>query len=108
MTTTLIVARMTPDAAGQVADIFTESDRTDLPGLVGVTRRQLFRYQGLYFHLFETDEHGPRRVEDVRGHELFVDVNDKLAHHIKPYDPQTWRSPRDAMAEQFYHWSVRP
>ncbi|MFD9893563.1 TcmI family type II polyketide cyclase [Amycolatopsis sp. NPDC059027] len=107
MTSTLIVARMTPDAADRVAGIFAESDRTALPGLVGVTRRQLFRYQGLYFHLFETDEGGPQRVEDVRGHELFVDVNEKLAEHIKPYDERTWRSPRDAMAERFYHWSVR-
>ncbi|MEC3974268.1 TcmI family type II polyketide cyclase [Amycolatopsis sp. H20-H5] len=106
MTTTLIVARMTPDAAERVAGIFDESDRTALPGLVGVTRRRLFRYQGLYFHLFETDEHGPQRVEQIREHELFVDVNEKLAAHIKPFDERTWKSPRDAMAEEFYHWSV--
>ncbi|MEU5264161.1 TcmI family type II polyketide cyclase [Amycolatopsis sp. NPDC021455] len=106
MTTTLIVARMTPDAAGRVAGIFAESDRTELPGLVGVTRRRLFRYQGLYFHLFEAGEDGPRRVEEVRGHELFADVNAKLAEHVKPYDERTWKSPRDAMAEEFYHWSV--
>jgi hypothetical protein len=103
--TNLIVARMSPSSSDDVARIFTDSDRTELPGLVGVTRRQLFAYQGLYFHLFTTDEDGPDRVEGVRDHELFVDVNDKLATHITPYDPDTWRSPRDAMARQFYDWS---
>ena len=104
MPTSLIVARMSPASAHTVAEIFTDSDRTALPGLVGVTRRQLFRYQGLYFHLFDTEEHGDIQVEKVRNHDLFVDVNTRLAEHIEPYDPATWRAPKDAMAEIFYEW----
>ncbi|WP_165956124.1 TcmI family type II polyketide cyclase [Streptomyces hainanensis] len=28
-----------------------------------------------------------------------------LRPYIDPYDPQTWRSPADAMARRFYHWA---
>jgi Polyketide synthesis cyclase len=107
MSTNLIVARMDPGSAEEVARIFGESDRTPLPGLVGVQRRQLFRYHGLYLHLFETDEGtepGAARVDRVRDHALFLDVNERLARHVTAYDPQTWQAPRDAMAELFYSW----
>ena len=43
-------------------------------------------------------------MADVRSHPLYVDVNDTLAAHITAFDPTTWRSPRDAMADHFYSW----
>lgn len=103
---TLIVARMDPADAGTVARLFAESDATELPGMVGVTRRTLFRFHDLYFHLVEADGGTPERIEEVRGHPLFRKVSDDLAPYVKPYDPG-WQGPGDAMATPFYTWEAR-
>ena len=100
---TLIVARMNPAAAPAVADIFAESDATDLPGLVGVTRRVLFSFHDLYFHLAQADEDITEPLYRARKNALFKDINTKLGRYISPYDPN-WREPKDAMASPFYVW----
>ncbi|XVQ90036.1 TcmI family type II polyketide cyclase [Microbispora siamensis] len=102
---TLIVARMDPEDAGRVARLFEESDATELPHLVGVTGRALFHYRGLYFHLVEAEGPVGERLAEVRAHPLFADLNERLKPHVKAYDPATWRSPADAMAQTFYSWS---
>lgn len=106
MNRTLIVARMEPKDADQVAQLFAESDNTDLPHLVGVTRRTLFRYQGLYFHLVETEQPIGANLSKVRENPLFVDLSKNLDEFVKPYDPETWRGPQDAMATGFYSWQA--
>lgn len=103
---TLIVARMDPEDRERVSEIWAESDATDLPHLVGVKHRRLFEYQGLYFQLIATEEPIGSRVEEVRDHPLFQDVNEKLKPHINAYDPVTWRGPSDAMAKEFYTWNA--
>jgi cyclase len=103
---TLIVARMDPTDADQVAQLFAESDDTELPRLVGVTRRTLFQYQGLYFHLVEADTPIGTNLANVRENPLYVDLSKRLDEFIKPYDPQTWRGPQDAMATGFYSWQA--
>jgi cyclase len=103
MSQTLIVARMDPDRAPAVADLFTESDNTALPYLVGVTRRTLFSFHDLYFHLIEAGEDLARNLYAARQNPLFVELNEKLSQHITPYSP-AWREPRDAMATAFYSW----
>lgn len=101
---TLIVARMDPADAGNVAKIFAESDATELPRMVGVTRRTLFRFHDLYFHLVETgDGDTPERVDGIREHPLFRKVSDDLRPYMRPYDPN-WQKPSDAMATPFYTW----
>jgi cyclase len=105
---TLIVARMNPDDAPKVAEIFASSDAGELPHMVGVRRRDLFRFHGLYFHLIEAARDVSTTLPAVRDHPLFTDVNTHLAEYIAAYDPTTWRSPRDAMAEQFYQWTADP
>ncbi|WP_171166004.1 TcmI family type II polyketide cyclase [Streptomyces sp. I05A-00742] len=106
MHSSLIVARMDPAAQGDVSRIFGEFDRTELPEAMGTRRRQLFRYRGLYFHLqdFDSDD-GGTAIERARSHPLFVKVSDDLKPYIAAYDPATWRSPADALATRFYHWS---
>ncbi|MEJ3750546.1 TcmI family type II polyketide cyclase [Actinomycetes bacterium KLBMP 9797] len=101
---TLIVARMDPANSKAVADIFAESDRTELPYMIGVSRRTLFRFHGLYFQLVEADQDITEGLYRARGHPLFQDIHHKLAEHIRPYDPN-WREPKDAMAEPFYSWT---
>ncbi|MGI5237985.1 TcmI family type II polyketide cyclase [Dactylosporangium sp. CA-139066] len=106
MHSTLIVARLLADTA-PVADLFAAFDKTEMPGLMGTRRRQLFRYRDLYFHLqdFDTDD-GGAAIEQVRTHPLFVRVSEDLKPYIGAYDPATWRSPADAIASRFYEWSA--
>ena len=106
MHSTLIVARLQPEDADQVATIFREFDGTELPGLMGTRRRQLFHYRGLYFHMqdFDTDD-GGAAIESTKDHPLFVQISDDLKAYIDAYDPMKWRSPKDAMATRFYNWS---
>jgi cyclase len=108
MHSTLIVARMEPGAQGDVARLFTEFDRTEMPHVMGTRRRQLFTYQGLYFHLqdFDTDN-GGELIETAKSDPRFMRISADLKPFIGAYDPATWRSPADAMATRFYTWEGR-
>jgi len=100
----LIIARINPESESDVARIFGDSDATDLPTVVGVRRRSLYRLSDLYVHLLETEQSGAQAVEVARGHGEFARVSDSLRPHISPYLP-TWKSPRDAQAHCFYDWT---
>lgn len=102
---TLIVARMDPADADAVAEVFAESDATDLPRMIGVSRRTLFRFHGLYFHLVEADQDITPDLYRARRHPLYGEINTKLNQFMTPYDPN-WREPKDAMATPFYSWSA--
>ena len=102
----LIVARMDEADRDSVANVFAESDATDLPVSLGARRRTLFHYRGLYFHLVEADADFTDRLSEARQNPLFADVHAKLSRYITPYDPG-WKEPRDARAEPFYTW-MRP
>lgn len=54
----VFIDRMRPEDAGQIAEIWAEHDRTELPARLGVTARTLFRFRGLYVHLVESSESG--------------------------------------------------
>ncbi|MBB1254619.1 TcmI family type II polyketide cyclase [Streptomyces sp. OF3] len=105
MHSTLIVARMDPDASVDVAKLFAEFDAGDMPHRMGTRRRQLFSYRGLYFHLQDFDsDNGGELIEEAKSDPRFVRISDDLKPFIQAYDPATWRSPADAMAHRFYHW----
>jgi cyclase len=104
---TLIVARMEPQSSEAVAHLFEKFDASEMPDLMGTRRRQLFHYRGLYFHLqdFDTAD-GGQTIEATRSHPAFVQISNDLKEFITAYDPATWRSPKDAMAAPFYHWTA--
>ncbi|WP_278314967.1 TcmI family type II polyketide cyclase [Lolliginicoccus levis] len=107
MTSSLIVARMEPGSVGSVQRIFAEFDRGEMPHLMGTRRRQLFFYRGLYFHLQDFDDsRGRERIEGAKQDPRFVQISEDLKPFISAYDPATWRSPSDAMAERFYDWTA--
>ncbi|MEV0530001.1 TcmI family type II polyketide cyclase [Streptomyces sp. NPDC050439] len=107
MHSTLIVARMAPVTSNEVAELFAAFDATDMPDRMGTRRRQLFSYQGLYFHLQDFDEtDGAERIETAKADPQFVRISNDLKPFIEAYDPKTWRSPADAMATRFYHWEA--
>ena len=99
------MAHLKEGHADAIANIFAESDASELPHMIGVNRRTLFGFHGLYFHLVEADEDVSPRLYKARSHPLYHDVNTKLAEHMRPYDPN-WAEPKDAMAQQFYSWSA--
>jgi cyclase len=100
----VIVARIKPGSEQEVARIFAESDETELPQLTGVRHRSLYVLDDVYIHLVETDDEFATAVEGVRDHALFKDISRKLDAYIQPYDPETWKSPKDAQAREFYSW----
>jgi cyclase len=102
----LIVARIKPGSEEEVARIFAESDRTELPRITGVRHRSLFVLDDIYIHLVETDDEFAEMVDSVRDHDLFQDISRKLDPYIQPYNPETWRSPKDAQAREFYSWEA--
>jgi cyclase len=100
----LIVARMKPDSAPEIAETFAASDSGELPRLIGVTGRSLFQFGELYLHLIEADRPPGPEVAKVRDHPEFRGISEQLAAYVSAYDPQTWREPKDAMAHEFYRW----
>ncbi|MER6675070.1 TcmI family type II polyketide cyclase [Streptomyces sp. NPDC000983] len=100
----LIVARMAPGSAPDIAKVFGESDRGELPHLIGVSRRSLFQFGDVYLHLIESERDPEAAIAKAAGHPEFRDISDRLSAYVTAYDPQTWRSPKDAMAQRFYLW----
>ncbi|ANZ20229.1 TcmI family type II polyketide cyclase [Streptomyces noursei] len=100
----LIVARMKPGSAPDIAEVFASSDRTELPHLVGVNRRTLFQFGEVYLHLIESDVPPGPEIAKAHQHPEFQAISKRLSAYVSAYDPETWRSPKDAMAQEFYRW----
>lgn len=100
------MARIKPEARERVAEIFAESDAGPLPRLAGVRHRSLFILEDLYIHVVDTEDDVDGAIDQVRDHPLFREISARLEPYIEPYDPVTWRSPRDAMAVEFYRWDA--
>lgn len=97
----LIVARIAPGAEHDVARIFAESDRTELPAIAGIRHRSLYTLGDCYIHMIESDDPGREAVERARQHPEFARVSAALDPFITPY-LSTWRGPQDAAAKCFY------
>lgn len=104
MHSTLIIAKMSGDHEGDIAKLFGAFDQTEMPGLMGTLRRQLFSYKGLYLHLQDFESEGRMAIEQARSHPLFQKISEDMRPFVEAYDPQTWKSPADAMAPSFYKW----
>ena len=101
-----IVAKIKPGSEEEVAKLFQESDESELPRLAGVRHRSLFVLDDVYIHYVETDDEFAEAVDAVREHPLFREISDKLDAFITPHNPDTWRSPKDAQALEFYTWDA--
>ena len=102
----VIVAKIKPGSEEAVAKLFAESDESDLPQIAGVRHRILFVLEDVYIHLVELDEDFASTVDNVRDHPLFQEISRRLDEYITPYNPETWRSPKDAQAVEFYSWDA--
>jgi cyclase len=101
---TMIIAKMVPSAADDVAGIFGRYDATSMPHEIGVRSRSLYQFHGLYVHLIDFDRPAPEAMRIAQSLPAFRAVSEDLKPYIEAYDPN-WRSPQDAMAHRFYHWS---
>lgn len=102
---TVIVARIKPGAEPTVAQIFAESDAGPLPTLMGVTGRWLYSIDDVYLHVLErVGEEFDGVVEEQHDQPAFSKIMDDLSPYISPFDPDTWGSPVDAVATEFYRW----
>ena len=75
---TLIVARMKPDSAPGIADVFADSDRGELPHLIGVRGRSLFQFGDVYLHLIESDRPAGPEVARHTGHPEFRALRESM------------------------------
>jgi cyclase len=101
-----IVAKIKPGSEEEVAKLFAESDDSDLPELAHVRHRSLFVLDDVYIHYVELETDFGETVDDVRDHPLFKEISRRLDEYITPYDPETWKSPKDAQAREFYSWDA--
>jgi cyclase len=99
----LIVAKIVPGTEREVAEIWTESDRTELPRVAKIRHRSLYSLGSLYVHLLESAERPPATLNTARKEPEFARISNLLEPFISPYLP-TWRSPQDAVASCFYSW----
>jgi len=60
----------------------------------------------LYVHLVDVRGDARESLERARGLPAFRQISEDLKPYISAYDPSTWRSPHDAVAQQFYHWDA--
>ena len=55
-------------------------------------------------HLIESERPPGPAIAKVTEHPEFRDISERLSAYVSAYDPETWRCPKDAMAQQFYRW----
>ena len=103
----MIVARMRAQDAPTVAEIFARSDATSMPHEIGVTSRSLYQFHDIYVHLIDLGRPAIEAMQTAQRLPSFRAVSEELSPFIQAYDPN-WSSPRDAMANRFYHWGSSP
>ncbi|GIM92601.1 TcmI family type II polyketide cyclase [Paractinoplanes toevensis] len=105
----IFIDRMPTDNAAAVADAWSEHDRTDLPRLIGVRRRSLYAFHGLYVHVVDgaegLEQDLTERILSSRADPSFVRIRDRLGRLLTPYRSDT-RSLADTRAEEFYRWEA--
>jgi cyclase len=101
----MIIARMAPTDADAVAAVFGRYDGTSMPHEIGVRARSLYQFHELYVHLIDFDRPAPEAMRIAQSLPAFRAVSEDLRPYIEAYDPG-WRSPADAMAHRFYHWTA--
>lgn len=107
MSQVMIIARMKPDDAPAVADIFGQYDGTPMPYEIGVSSRSLYRFHDLYVHLVDFSRPQAEAMATAQAMPEFRTMSEDLRPFINAYDPN-WKSPRDAMANRFYRWDASP
>ncbi|MBB5872845.1 cyclase [Allocatelliglobosispora scoriae] len=105
---TIIVARINPNAEPDVAGVFAESDATQLPYELGVRRRSLYSLNDVYLHVIDFADDPVETLRRAPENPGFRKISADLRPYIRAYDEETWRTPQDAVAKEFYRWDASP
>ncbi|WET76812.1 TcmI family type II polyketide cyclase [Amycolatopsis sp. QT-25] len=99
----LMVRRWNPADRERITELFAEHDRTALPAQIGATRRTLFGFHDLYFHLIEGEDGFQQRLYTAVRDQRFKTIDGELAKLLLPYRTDE-PSMAQAQAEAFYDW----
>lgn len=102
----LMIRTMRTADAPAVSAAFREHDRTPFPRRLGILRRTLFHYHGLYTHLIEAERDFMPDLTALHRDPQFTTVDRQVAPYLRPYDPER-PSMRQARADVFYSWEAR-
>ncbi|MFC8346489.1 TcmI family type II polyketide cyclase [Streptomyces sp. GKU 895] len=109
MRSMVTVSKMDRDAIPEVSKLFAEFDSTEIPGLIGLHRRQLFIHHGVQVHLYDFVEKSDQAaLEKVKSDPRMARLSVDLQPFVTPYEPETWNSPADSAASCFYAWEAEP
>ncbi|WP_078868691.1 TcmI family type II polyketide cyclase [Streptomyces sp. NRRL B-1347] len=101
----LMLRRIDPRDTAEVAALFDRHDRTSgLPERLGIRRRELFEFQGVYLHLIAADSDFVPRLYAAREDPAFTEIDAPLSRLLKPYDPAR-PAFEDSHLRPFYTWS---
>ncbi|MEU6143258.1 TcmI family type II polyketide cyclase [Streptomyces sp. NPDC047081] len=99
------VSKMDRSSIPEVSRLFAEFDGTEIPGLIGLHRRQLFIHQNIQVHLYDfVEKSDPAALEKVKSDPRMGRLSVDLQPYVAPYEPETWNSPADSAAACFYTW----
>ncbi|MFE5869618.1 TcmI family type II polyketide cyclase [Streptomyces roseifaciens] len=109
MRSMVTVSKMDQNSLSEVSKLFTEFDSTEIPGLIGLQRRQLFVHDGVQIHLYDFSENpDPSAMEKVKTDPRMSRLATDLNPFVTPYEPETWTSPADSAAFCFHDWEGEP
>src|SRR3712207_9524359 len=80
---TMIIAKMDPRDADDVAAVFGRYDATSMPHEIGVRHRSLFRFHGIYVHLIGFDRPPSEAMRIAQSLPEFRAVSDELKPYIE-------------------------
>jgi hypothetical protein len=105
MRSMVTVSKMDRNSIPEVSKLFAEFDSTEIPGLIGLHRRQLFIHQDVQVHLYDFVEKSDQAaLEKVKSDPRMARLSVDLQPFVAPYEPETWNSPADSAASCFYSW----
>ncbi|WP_053700559.1 TcmI family type II polyketide cyclase [Streptomyces sp. NRRL F-5755] len=109
MRSMVTVSKMDLHHSWKVTQLFHEFDSTEIPGLIGLRRRQLFIHQNIQIHLYDFAEKSDQiALEKVKSDPRMARLSVDLQPFVTPYEPETWNSPADSAASCFYCWEGEP
>ncbi|MER6386321.1 TcmI family type II polyketide cyclase [Streptomyces sp. NPDC001250] len=105
MRSMVTVSKMDRNSIPEVSRLMAEFDSTEIPGLIGLHRRQLFIHHDISVHLYDfVEKSDPAALEKVKSDPRMAQLSIDLQPFVAPYEPETWKSPADSAASCFYGW----
>jgi cyclase len=99
----VIIGRLRPNVQKEeIIKAFQLSDNTELPHLIGVSRRSVFLLGDIYVHLIEAEMPLTDVLHVMKDHPLFIDVKQDLDRCVAPVTPELY----PGIAHEIYSWSA--